>query len=555
MQRSYILSAGILFRAVTTTPMERTHGKERNMSQPDTDTAAQSPSSQQEPQIQTDGRQNQPEQVNQPAQISQSESPHDGKGEHALHTNLKRGMESRHLQMISLGGVIGTGLFLSSGYTIQQAGPIGTILAYGIGALIVYLVMLTLGELSVAMPVTGSFHVYAEKFIGPGTGFVIAIQYWLTWTVALGSEFTAAGLLMQRWFPNSPTWAWSAACITLIFTLNALSVRFFAEAEFWFASIKVFAICAFIVIGSLAIFGVIPVAGYQHAPMFGNLIKDGVFPNGFMPVFATILTVNFAFSGTELIGVTAGETRDPQTAVPKAIHTTLWRLALFFIGSITVMCALIPWRQAGVGESPFVLVFNSIGIPYAGDIMNFVVLTAVLSASNSGLYASTRMVWSMGNEGMIPRWFAKTNRRGVPMLALCAAMAGGLLALLSSVIAASTVYLVLVALSGLSAVVVWIAIAYCQIVFRRRWLASGHSADELKYRTPGYPYVSWAAFILCTASFILVIFDAEQRFALVAELVFIVVCYGIYFLQQWWRKRRKASDREDDLSMPWANQH
>lgn len=555
MQRSYILGAGILFRAVTTTPMERTHGKERNMSQPDTDTAAQSPSSQQEPQIQTDGRRSHSEQMNQPAQTSQSESSHDGKDEHALHTNLKRGMESRHLQMISLGGVIGTGLFLSSGYTIQQAGPIGTILAYSIGALIVYLVMLTLGELSVAMPVTGSFHVYAEKFIGPGTGFVIAIQYWLTWTVALGSEFTAAGLLMQRWFPDSPTWVWSAACIILIFTLNALSVRLFAEAEFWFASIKVFAICAFIVIGSLAIFGVIPVAGYQHAPMFVNLIKDGVFPNGFMPVFATILTVNFAFSGTELIGVTAGETRDPQTAVPKAIHTTLWRLVLFFIGSITVMCALIPWRKAGVGESPFVLVFNGIGIPYAGDIMNFVVLTAVLSASNSGLYASTRMVWSMGNEGMIPRWFAKTNRRGVPMLALCAAMAGGLLALLSSVIAASTVYLVLVALSGLSAVVVWIAIAYCQIVFRRRWLESGHSTSELKYRTPGYPYVSWAAFILCTASFVLVIFDVEQRFALVAELVFIVICYGIYFLQQWWRKRRKASDSEDDLSMPWANQH
>ena len=554
MQRSYILGAGILFRAVTTTPMERTHGKERNMSQPDTDTAAQSPSSQQEPQIQTDGRRSHSEQMNQPAQTSQSESSHDGKDEHALHTNLKRGMESRHLQMISLGGVIGTGLFLSSGYTIQQAGPIGTILAYSIGALIVYLVMLTLGELSVAMPVTGSFHVYAEKFIGPGTGFVIAIQYWLTWTVALGSEFTAAGLLMQRWFPDSPTWVWSAACIILIFTLNALSVRFFAEAEFWFASIKVFAICAFIIIGLLAIFCIIPIAGYQHAPMFGNLVKDGIFPNGFVPVFATILTVNFAFSGTELIGVTAGETRDPETAVPKAIHTTLWRLVLFFIGSITVMCALIPWRQAGVGESPFVLVFNSIGIPYAGDIMNFVVLTAVLSASNSGLYASTRMVWSMGNEGMIPRWFAKTNRCGVPMLALCAAMAGGLLALLSSVIAASTVYLVLVALSGLSAVVVWIAIAYCQIVFRRRWLASGHSADELKYRTPGYPYVSWAAFILCTASFILVIFDVEQRFALVAELVFIVVCYGIYFLQQWWRKRRKASDSEDDLSMPWANQ-
>lgn len=348
------------------TSTERTHGKERSMSQPDTDMAKQSPSSQQETRIRMDAPQHKPNQADESSALGeQSTEPTSQHNKHALHTNLKRGMESRHLQMISLGGVIGTGLFLSSGYTIQQAGPIGTILAYGIGALIVYLVMLTLGELSVAMPVTGSFHVYAEKFIGPGTGFVIAIQYWLTWTVALGSEFTAAGLLMQRWFPNSPTWVWSAVCIILIFTLNALSVRFFAEAEFWFASIKVFAICAFIIIGLLAIFGVIPIAGYQHAPMFGNLIKDGVFPNGFMPVFATILTVNFAFSGTELIGVTAGETRDPQTAVPKAIHTTLWRLVLFFIGSITVMCALIPWRKAGVGESPFVLVFNSIGIPYA----------------------------------------------------------------------------------------------------------------------------------------------------------------------------------------------
>ncbi|WP_125967916.1 amino acid permease [Bifidobacterium samirii] len=470
------------------------------------------------------------------------------------HTELKRGMESRHLQMISLGGVIGTGLFLSSGYTIAQAGPMGTILAYAIGALIVYLVMLTLGELSVAMPVTGSFHVYAQRFIGPASGFVIAIQYWLTWTVALGSEFTAAGLLMQRWFPDTPTWVWSAACIVLIFLANALSVRFFAEAEFLFASVKVIAIIAFIGIGLLAIFGILPVAGYTHAPMFDNLLKDGVFPNGFMPVFATILTVNFAFSGTELIGVTAGETRDPETAVPKAIHTTLWRLVLFFIGSIVVMCALIPWREAGVGESPFVLVFNSIGIPYAADIMNFVVLTAVLSASNSGLYASTRMVWSMGHEGLIPRWFAKTNRRGVPMLALCAAMAGGLLALLSSVIAASTVYLVLVALSGLSAVVVWIAIAYCQIVFRRRWIASGHTVDELKYRTPGYPCVSWAAFILCTASFVLVVFDVEQRFALVAEIVFVIACYALYYVQAWWRRRHGDAEPAVTAAVPSSSE-
>ena len=464
---------------------------------------------------------------------------------------LERKMETRHLTMISLGGVIGTGLFLSSGYTIHQAGPLGAIIAYAIGSLLVYFIMLSLGELSVAMPYAGSFHLYAKRFIGPGTAFTIAVLYWLNWAVALASEFTAAGLLMQRWFPHSPAWIWSAAFIVVVFLLNILSVRLYGESEFWFASIKVFAIIAFIVIGLLAMFGAIPIAGYDHAPMFENFYSDGWLPNGVLPIFSTLLTVVFAFSGTEVVGVAAGETKDPSKAIPKAVHTTVLRLAIFFIGSIAVMAALIPWRKSGVDASPFVLVFQSIGMPFAGDIMNFVVLTAVLSASNSGLYASTRMVWSMGNEGMIPRWFAKTNRRGVPMLALCAAMAGGLLALLSSVIAASTVYLVLVALSGLSAVVVWIAIAYCQIVFRRRWLESGHSTSELKYRTPGYPYVSWAAFILCTASFVLVIFDVEQRFALVAELVFIVACYGAYFLQQWVRKRKKATEA-DDLDTLWV---
>ena len=473
----------------------------------------------------------------------------DANGGGAAHTGLERKMESRHLTMISLGGVIGTGLFVSSGYTIHQAGPLGAILAYAVGSVLVYCVMVSLGELSVAMPYAGSFHMYAKRFIGPGTAFVIAVLYWLNWAVALASEFTAAGLLMQRWFPDSPAWVWSAVFIAVVFALNILSVRLYGEAEFWFASIKVFAIVAFILIGLLAIFGAIPIAGYSHAPLFGNFTADGWFPNGFAPVFSTLLTVVFAFSGTEVVGVAAGETKDPSKAIPKAVHTTVLRLAIFFIGSIGVMAALIPWHKAGVETSPFVLVFQSIGMPFAGDVMNFVVLTAVLSASNSGLYASTRMVWSMGHEGMIPRWFAKTTRHGVPLLALCAAMAGGLLALLSSVIAASTVYLVLVALSGLSAVVVWIAIAYCQIVFRKRWIASGHTAEELKYSTPGYPYTSWGAFILCTASFLLVFFDKEQRFALGAELVFIVLCYGAYFVQRWWRKRHPREE-DEPLRLP-----
>ena len=259
---------------------------------------------------------------------------------------------------------------------------------------------------------------------------------------------------LRKWFPGTPVWIWSALFIVVIFTSNALSVRFFAETEFWFSFIKVAAIVLFILIGGCAVFGVLPIQGYDHAPLFENFVKDGLFPNGWMPVFTTMLTVNFAFSGTELIGVTAGETKDPDKAIPKAIHTTLFRLVIFFIGSIVVMASLIPWQDAGVDESPFVLVFNSIGLPFAGDVMNFVVLTAILSAANSGLYASTRMLWSLANEDMIPHNIAKTNSRGVPMTALCLSMIGGLLALLSSVVAASTVYLVLVSVSGLAVVIV-----------------------------------------------------------------------------------------------------
>lgn len=453
-------------------------------------------------------------------------------GEH-----LERKMEARHIQMISLGGVIGTGLFLSSGYTINQAGPVGTIIAYAVGAVLVYAVMLCLGELSVAMPYTGSFHVYARELIGPATGFTVALLYWLTWTIALGSEFTAAGIIMKEWFPHVPTWYWSLALIILILLSNIFTVRIFAESEFWFAAVKVLAIVAFIVLGALAIVGLIPVQGYTHAPGLTNLTKDGLFPTGIGGVFTTMLTVNFAFSGTELIGITAGEAKDPEKTLPKAIHTTLWRLVLFFIGSMVVMAALIPCKQAGVTQSPFVHVFQMMGIPYAADIMNFVVLTAIISAANSGLYASTRMLWSLGNEGTIPRIFTATNAHGIPVLAVIFSMLGGILSLLSSVYAAGTIYLVLVSISGLAVVIVWMAIAICQLNYRRRFLAAGHSVDELKYRTPWYPVVPWFAFLASLASCLLIWFDPSQRVALYWTVPFVALCYGGYYLARFLKRR------------------
>ena len=445
-------------------------------------------------------------------------------------THLARKMETRHIRMISLGGVIGTGLFLSSGYTIHQAGPIGTIIAYLIGALIVYSVMLCLGELSVAMPYTGAFHVYAKKYIGEGTGFTVAILYWLTWTIALGSEFTAAGLIMQEWFPHTPVWIWSTIFIILIFFSNAYSVKIFAESEFWFSAIKVFAIVAFILLGILAMVGIIPLNGFTHAPGISNLYKNGIFPNGFSGVFTTMLTVNFAFSGTELIAITAGEAKEPDKTIPKAIHTTLWRLVIFFIGSIVVMAALIPYQKAGVTQSPFVYVLKMMGIPYAADIMNFVVLTAIISAANSGLYASTRMLWSLGNEGTIPKNISKTNKNGIPVIALCLSMLGGLLALLSSIFAADTIYLVLVSVSGLAVVIVWAAIALAELNFRKHFLKSGHSLSELKYKTPWYPVIPLFALITSILSCILIWFDPNQRVALYCTTPFVLTCYLVHYV-------------------------
>ncbi|MBZ5749582.1 S-methylmethionine permease [Metabacillus rhizolycopersici] len=450
---------------------------------------------------------------------------------------FQRTMQARHLVMIALGGVIGTGLFLSSGYTIQQAGPFGTILSYLIGALVVYLVMLCLGELAVHMPETGAFHSYAAKYIGPGTGYTVAWLYWLTWAVALGSEFTAAGLLMQRWFPSINVWIWSALFAILIFVLNVLTVKFFAEAEFWFSSIKVIAIVLFILIGAAALLGFLPMTHSKPASFFSNFTSAGLFPHGVTGILMTMLAVNFAFSGTELIGIAAGETANPEKMIPKAIRTTLWRLIIFFVGTIVVLSALLPMSDAGVLESPFVVVLDRMGLPYSADIMNFVILTAILSAANSGLYASSRMLWSLANQNAISPIFGKMNKNGVPINGVIFSMVGGALALLSSIVAPNTVYIVLVSISGLAVVVVWMSISAAQFLFRRQYLKEGNSEKDLVYRTPLYPLVPIASFILCLASCIGIAFDPTQRIALYCGIPFILLCYGSYYLTNKRKKR------------------
>ncbi|ASN38072.1 amino acid permease [Arthrobacter sp. 7749] len=457
-------------------------------------------------------------------------------------------MGPRHLIMIAMGGVIGSGLFLSSGYTIAQAGPLGAVLAYLVGAFVVYLVMSCLGELAIAYPVAGAFHIYAARSIGPATGFTTAWLYWLCWAVALGSEFTASGLLMQRWFPDVAVWVWCLVFAALVFGLNAFSARLFGEAEFWLSLVKVATIIALIIFGGAALVGFQPLATDGGTPQLLNnfVTSEGLFPQGFSGVLVTTLAVFYAFSGSELIGVAAGETKDPARSIPKALRATVFRLLIFFVGAITVIAATVPYENVGLDESPFVTVFGSLGVPYAADIMNFVIITALLSAGNSGLYSCARMLFSLADEGHAPKMFRKLTRRGVPLIALSISMLGGLASLLSSVMAAESVYLVLVSIAGFAVVGVWMSISASHFFHRRNLVRAGGDVAALVYKSPLYPVVPILAFTLCFISVVGLAFDPNQVAALYFGVPFVAACYLFFYLRH---GRRSAASLNESVTI------
>lgn len=450
-------------------------------------------------------------------------------------SRLKRAMKRRHLVMISLGGAIGTGLFLGSGEVISQTGAVGAILAYALGGLIAYMVMLCLGELAVHIPVAGSFGEYAAKYINPATGYMVSWMYWLTWTVTLGTEFTAAALLMQEWFPHISMWIWTLIFAATIFFLNVSSTRFFAESEFFLAMVKVATVLLFIILGACAIFGVIPMAGYSSAPLFHNLTLHGWFPEGFIPIFTTMLVVNFAFSGTELIGVAAGETQEPEKNIPRAINAAIWRLLIFFVGTIIIISALLPYQDTavdaghGLSHSPFVSVFSKIGIPYAEDLIRFVIITALLSAANSGLFAASRMLWALSDSGQLPKVFARLTASGTPIVAITVTMLGGLPGLLSEFFAPEEIFTHLLNIASFTMVVVWISICISQYNFRRQWYRQGHQRKDLKFSAPLYPLMPILGGLFCVITCISMAYDPSMRVSFVACLVIIALCYVGYY--------------------------
>ncbi|KAB0441891.1 amino acid permease [Lysinibacillus fusiformis] len=469
------------------------------------------------------------------------------KGDQVHHQQLNRSMKSRHLLMLSLGGVIGTGLFLNVGYTINQAGPGGALIGYLFGGLILFMVMNCLGELAVYMPVTGSFQTYATRFISPSAGFSLGWMYFVGSAATAGVEFTAAGILMQHWFPDIPIWIWCAVFMVLLFVLNALTTKGFAEAEFWFASIKVVAVIAFIIIGGAAIFGLIPLAD-RPTPHLTNLAPSGLFPAGITIIFVTMMNVIFSYQGSELVGIAAGETENPEKNIPRAIRTILFRIIVFYIASIIVLSAIFPSSELGLMESPFVTLMNLAGVPYAAGIMNFVILTAILSVGNSCLYASTRLLFSMSHEGMAPKLFGRLTKNKVPLNALIFTMVFSLLSLLTSVMEADAVFVLLMSIAGISVTISWMGICASQLMFRYRYIKSGGNLADLKFKTPLFPLIPIFCIFFCLVILIFLAFDPTQRIGLLYGIGFFMACMIFYRL-----KLKKApmatTDTENEESL------
>lgn len=461
-------------------------------------------------------------------------------GDQFHNQQLNRSMKSRHLLMLSLGGVIGTGLFLNVGYTINQAGPGGALIGYLFGGLILFMVMNCLGELAVYMPVTGSFQTYATRFISPSAGFSSGWMYFVGSAATAGVEFTAAGILMQHWFPDIPIWIWCAVFMVLLFVLNALTTKGFAEAEFWFASIKVIAVIAFIIIGGAAIFGLIPLAD-RPTPHLTNLAPSGLFPAGISIIFVTMMNVIFSYQGSELVGIAAGETENPEKNIPRAIRTILFRIIVFYIASIIVLSAIFPSSELGLMESPFVTLMHIAGVPYAAGIMNFVILTAILSVGNSCLYASTRLLFSMSHEGMAPKLFGRLTKNKVPLNALIFTMAFSLLSLLTSVMEADAVFVLLMSVAGISVTISWMGICASQLMFRYRYIKSGGNLADLKFKTPLFPLIPIFCIFFCLVILIFLAFDPTQRIGLLYGIGFFIACMIFYRL-----KLKKASNATTD---------
>ncbi|MEV5983675.1 amino acid permease [Streptomyces sp. NPDC052051] len=422
---------------------------------------------------------------------------------------LQAGLKNRHLSMIAIGGVIGAGLFVGSSTGIATTGP-GILLSYALVGTLVVLVMRMLGEMSVANPTSGSFSAHADRALGRWAGFSIGWLYWFFWVVVLAVEATAGAKILEGWIPAVPQWGWALIVMIVLTATNLVSVGSYGEFEFWFAGIKVVAIGAFIVVGGLAIFGVLPGVHSDKAGLSNLTAHGGFLPHGPGAILTGVLLVVFCFMGSEIPTLAASEAEDPQRAVTKATNSIIWRIAIFYLGSIFVVICLIPWNDPSIEKKgSYVAALDSLGIPHAGQIMNFIVLASVLSCLNSGLYTASRMAFSLGQRGDAPRAFAQTTRRGVPRAAILVSVLFGFLAVFFNYKFPDTVFLFLVNSSGAVAIFVWLVICFSQL--RMRKIIQREAPEKLTVKMWLYPYLTWATTALMLGVLAYMLTDTEHN--------------------------------------------
>jgi L-asparagine transporter-like permease len=395
---------------------------------------------------------------------------------------LSRQLTSAQLAMIAIGGAIGTGLFLGSALAVRVAGP-GVILTYVIGAGVALLLMGALSEMAVAHPTAGSFGVYAEMYLSPYAGFVVRYTYWACQVIAIGGEATAVAIYCRWWWPQVPQWFWIASFSAALIVVNASSVANFGEFEYWFAMIKVVAIVMFLIAGAIALFGwgPQPAIGLQHYTAHG-----GFLPHGWSGVWFAIVFVIFGYLGSEVVAITSGEAKDPAEAVPRAMRSMVFRLIIFYLGAITILVGIVPWDQihpgAAITASPFVLVFQRLGVPAAAHAINFVVLTAALSSMNCNLYVVTRMIFSLSRGGYAPEGWGRVTSRGVPLNALLVSSVGLLVAIVVAM-RYTEAYVLLFGVSLFGGLFVWLMIFLTHLFFRRR-------NKSARVFLPAFPYLT-----------------------------------------------------------------
>ena len=447
---------------------------------------------------------------------------------HPQEKGLKRGLSARHIRFMALGSAIGTGLFYGSASAIQMAGP-AVLLAYLIGGAAVFMVMRALGEMAVHNPVAGSFGQYASTYLGPMAGFILGWTYAFEMVIVCLADVTAFGIYMGFWFPEVARWVWVLGIVFLIGGLNLCNVKVFGEMEFWLSLLKVAAIVAMILGGfGIMLFGVHS-AGDAPASGLSNLWAHGGFmPNGVGGLIASFAVVMFAFGGIEIIGITAGEAKDPQRVIPKAINAVPLRILLFYVLTLFVLMAIYPWPQIGSQGSPFVQIFSNLGIGSAATILNIVVISAAVSAINSDIFGAGRMMYGLAQQGQAPKGFAQLSRHGVPWMTVVvmgAALLGGVVL---NYLIPENVFLLIASIATFATVWVWLMILFTQVAMRRSM--TKEQVAELKFPVPFWPYAPAAAIVFMLFVFGVLGYFPDTQAALLVGAVWIVLLVVAYLL-------------------------